>query len=1045
MASDTTSKGLRLAVWVLSVVVPPPVLAAFLRGFVRRHPVLFIMAVIVYWVALVIGSFVAGIGREIVQRHRAQWVEALDRNLGLRLSRFKARYRAHLAASQRFIDQKGLATIGAYTPELDEVFIDVSLAPRPPRQIREDLLADAAAEPGQRKTITEFLDRQPAKILAIVGAPGSGKTTLLRHTVRQISRSSKWRRDIPVLLYLRDHVTAISTSPSVSLDEIVPSALGGLGGSVPAGWFARQMRGGRCVVLLDGLDEIAGVDERRAVADWIERLTVEYPGNDYVITSRPRGYGKTPVTGATVLQARRFTDDQIATFIDGWYLAVERHVSGDDSAQTRERASAGAEDLRARLRHTPSLYDLTVNPLLLTMIANVHRYRGALPGSRADLYSEICQATLWRREEAKNLAVEPRGSQKEMLLAALAYQMMRRRARDITSHDAAGVVQLAANRVSDGLSAQDFLANVSANGLLIERESGVYSFSHHTFQEFLASVHIKARGLVRSLAESVDDDWWRECTLLYAASSDVSSIVTACLSSGTVPALALAFDCADEGNELDPQTRTELNALLADPMEDGTDASRRRLMTAVIVARQLRALTRTSSGTRICTSPVSANIFGMFQGDARMRGECHSPDGPQGSGEAPVVGIRSGDAAGFVLWVNDLLGGDLFYRLPTEEELEDKSVQRILPSYSFWSRLDGQPELWVPAGSSHPRAVSGRAIQERVRADLQRERTVLVAVCFLRARSTASALLRLLGSAARPDLDMTLAGLPRVAAGLRSVMSKEFLAGLDCGLGLDVAMGLEVERIQLLGVSPTAEALGAVARILAGDIIDDLTIALVITQVRGIESPGLSGLRDAVQALGRDLARDDRRGPDPAADSPGRNEELRQIRESIRDLSAGYLLSQSSAGFQGVRVRKPDPDGFIAQFSDRFIGISGAGADDEIAQPELLERSLASAVADAQHLFSRSGIRMSSVQWATQMTDSLGKIAAPVFRRTGQLTPSAATSTRLLALCLAAEADAHGYQSLGRQFRLVAAGITWLEHRRDGTSPATEALVLARD
>ncbi|MEU7661934.1 hypothetical protein AB0B60_26120, partial [Streptomyces lincolnensis] len=32
------------------------------------------------------------------------------------------------------------------------------------------------------------------------------------------------------------------------------------------------------------------------------------------------------------------------------------------------------------------------NPLLLTMIANVHRYRGQLPGSRAELYAEMCDA-----------------------------------------------------------------------------------------------------------------------------------------------------------------------------------------------------------------------------------------------------------------------------------------------------------------------------------------------------------------------------------------------------------------------------------------------------------------------------------------------------------------------------------------------------------------------------------------------------------------------------------------------------------------------------
>ena len=57
-------------------------------------------------------------------------------------------------------------------------------------------------------------------MLAVVGAPGSGKTTLLRHAARQAcapKRPPRGRgnlaRDIPVLLYLRDHATRIGRPP----------------------------------------------------------------------------------------------------------------------------------------------------------------------------------------------------------------------------------------------------------------------------------------------------------------------------------------------------------------------------------------------------------------------------------------------------------------------------------------------------------------------------------------------------------------------------------------------------------------------------------------------------------------------------------------------------------------------------------------------------------------------------------------------------------------------------------------------------------------
>ena len=42
-------------------------------------------------------------------------------------------------------------------------------------------------------------------------------------------------------------------------------------------------------MLLDGLDEVASADDRRVVADWVERQVAAYPRNHFVVTSRPYG------------------------------------------------------------------------------------------------------------------------------------------------------------------------------------------------------------------------------------------------------------------------------------------------------------------------------------------------------------------------------------------------------------------------------------------------------------------------------------------------------------------------------------------------------------------------------------------------------------------------------------------------------------------------------------------------------------------------------------------------------------------------------------
>src|SRR5262249_29409975 len=206
----------------------------------------------------------------------------------------------------------------------------------------------------------------------------------------------------------------------------------------------------------DGLDEVARPEDRRGVADWVERQIKQYPQNDFVITSRPHGYRTARIDGAAVLQIRSFTGEQVSRFLMSWYLAIERHSTGAAGDDVRRRAEEAADDLLQRLNGAPALYELTVNPLLLTMIATVHRYRGALPGSRVDLYGEICQVLLWRRQEAKKLPLTLDGDKKENLLRGLAFAMMQRQVRDLPRTDVLAEIGSALRRMFRKLTAEQF-------------------------------------------------------------------------------------------------------------------------------------------------------------------------------------------------------------------------------------------------------------------------------------------------------------------------------------------------------------------------------------------------------------------------------------------------------------------------------------------------------------------------------------------------------------------------------------------------------------
>ncbi|MEU9841777.1 NACHT domain-containing protein [Actinomadura sp. NPDC048032] len=555
----------------------------------------------------------------------------------------------------------GLVTQAEYVLRTRQVYVDVMLRPRPVTEAVADTGIGSVSSPeaGRRASLASFL--APGRVLAVLGAAGSGKTTLVRHTALEIveRRWPSWRRRrrLPVLLYLRDHGRAIAAGGPEGLARIAVTAPW-LGGAVSAEWLEKQLTRGRCVVLLDGLDEVADSEDRSRVVQWVEDQISRYPANAFAVTSRPLGYDGNRLSRADVLQVQRFTGRQIRAFLHSWYRAIEHRSREGDPKEIDRLAAQAADDLFRRISNGPALFDLASNPLLLTMIANVHRYRGSLPGSRVALYEEVCQVLLHRRQEAKRLT-DPEmdglsGEKRERVVQELAWYMMRRELRDIPAEDAGRAIRTVLERTAPDITPAAFLLNVKRSGLLLEHQYGRYGFAHLTLQEYLASTLVPAHASRRQLlVDNVGNPWWREVTLLWVARADAGPIVEACLEDRTVTALSLAYACADEARELDPDLRSRLDLLLRTAP---SDLGERRLLDGVVAARALHDTHVLDDGTRICAAPVPEDLWRRFV--ART-----------GAGPDSVSGdLWTRDIKDFLAWLNILFSDGTGYRLPTPAE-----------------------------------------------------------------------------------------------------------------------------------------------------------------------------------------------------------------------------------------------------------------------------------------------------------------------------------------------------------------------------------------
>ena len=533
-----------------------------------------------------LGSILALIFSEPIKaflKKIGEWAGRFFGRLGWQFSR---RYLAALAERHRWLKLIGVYnSADLHPPRLQEVYVSLRVAA-------------VKGEDGPRFAWNEIF--QPdQKRLVILGSPGAGKSTLLdylvlvftghlRHTLRD-----RLEKPFPLFARLRELGTEGADTVTALLAKAAPLK------KVPADFPDRWLRRGRCLVLLDGLDEVLDEERHAQAVEEIERLVAEYPDNHFVITCRIAGWHN-QLLGFRTYEVQPFTGDDVRQFIGAWYREVLRtqkvnglgasprpdQLKGVESEACAE-AVQKAKALWQALANRADLLHVASTPLLLSLITLVHFHRQTdLPKGRAKLYEQCVEVLLdlWDRKDKKlRLPEVPSLKEKRMVLEAIAFHYLKEDLLEADMPALRAVVEPLLVRIEAKVTAEGLIRQIwERSGILQEQHLGWFGFAHRALHDFLAAAHVVEHEHDDLLLEKSGEERWREVILIAAGLAPVKRaqrLVGSLLKrqSESAAELEMAGLTLAEDIQLDADVRAEIRRRLLDRLssEEATGPFRR--------------------------------------------------------------------------------------------------------------------------------------------------------------------------------------------------------------------------------------------------------------------------------------------------------------------------------------------------------------------------------------------------------------------------------------------------------------------------------------
>jgi energy-coupling factor transporter ATP-binding protein EcfA2 len=336
--------------------------------------------------------------------------------------------------------------------------------------------------------------------VVIVGAPGSGKTTLLKHLALKFCRENLEKQErivVPILIKLKEFLES-----GKNLRDYINEVFARFDFPEAKDFIEDDLKEGKCLILLDGFDELATVEKQMEITNRIEGLTQKYHKNRIIVTSRTAGYHG-ELKEFQELQIKEFDDQQIGKFIMNWFGSTD---------------PAKAASMNKIIKENGRIRALARNPLMIAIIAIIYEEDRELPQRRVELYQRSVEVLLDKWDIKKRIKNKYDAKAKEKILRELALEAHCSEIKSFTKEkilekftEYLPEVHISTDKAEDVLK-----EIVERNALLKEVSIGLYEFLHLSFQEYLAALELREKRDYQTLLKHLYEPWWGEIVLLFA-------------------------------------------------------------------------------------------------------------------------------------------------------------------------------------------------------------------------------------------------------------------------------------------------------------------------------------------------------------------------------------------------------------------------------------------------------------------------------------------------------------------------------------------------